>query len=136
MSSLAFLSPGAHAGSETGKVELRGNVASFQAERIVRLTPQRAVVLCRDAPALVARARATGLRAYDLTGALTEIPIEGDALLRRLTDAEVDGPTAAPVARGVPALVFPREGGYDVYVPQELARYVREVVGDLQDGLA
>lgn len=137
MISLAFLSPGEHAGAETGKVELRGEAASFDAERIVRLTPRRAVVLCDDAPALVARARAAGLRAYDLTGALAEIRIEGDALLRRLTDVEIDGPTAAPVARVVPALVFPLGGErYDVYVPQELARYVAEVVSDLREGLA
>ena len=136
MSSLAFLSPGAYAGAEIGKVELRGDVAAFDAERIVRLTPRRAVVLCDDAPALVARARAAGLRAYDLTGALTEIPIEGDALLRRLTDVEITAPTAAPVARGVPALVFPAgEERYVLYVPQELARYVAEVVRDLQTGL-
>jgi hypothetical protein len=136
VSSLAFLSPGAHAGAEIGKVELRGDLAAFDAERSVRLTPRRAVVLCDDAPALVARARAAGLRAYDLTGALTEIPIEGDALLRRLTDVEITAPTAAPVARGVPALVFPAgEERYVLYVPQELARYVAEVVRDLQTGL-
>ena len=80
MSSLAFLSPGAHAGAEIGKVELRGDLAAFDAERIVRLTPRRAVVLCDDAPALVARARAAGLHAYDLTGALTEIPIQDDGV--------------------------------------------------------
>ena len=137
MSSLAFLSPGAHAGAEIGKVELRGDLAAFDAERIVRLTPRRAVVLCDDAPALVARARAAGLHAYDLTGALTEIPIQDDALLRRLTDIEITAPTAAPVARGVPALVFPAGAErYELYVPQELARYVAEVVRDLQTGLA
>jgi hypothetical protein len=137
MSSLAFLSPGGHVEAETCKVELRGDVAAFRAERIVHLTPRRAVVLCDDAQALVARARVAGLRAYDLTGALTEIPVEGDALLRRLTDVEIDGPTAAPVARGVPAFVFPLgEERYALYVPQELARYVTEVVRDLRAGLA
>ena len=106
----------------------------------LRLTPRRAVVLCDDAPALVARARAAGLRAYDVTAALAEIRVDGDAVLRRLTEVEVDAPTAAPVARGVSALIFPRSisagGGYDLYVPQELARYVREVVADLSVGLA
>jgi hypothetical protein len=137
VTSLAFLSPGEYAAAEIGKVELRGEVASFDAELIVRLTPRRAVVLCDDAPALVARARAAGLRAYDVTGALTEIRIEGDVLLRRLTDVEIDGPTAAPIARGVQALVFPLGGErYDLYVPQELSRYVTEVVRDLREGLA
>jgi len=136
VSSLAFLSTGA----ATGVVELRGDAGAFEEERIVRLTPRRAVALTDDAPALVARARASGLRAYDLSAGHAEIRIEGDALLRRLTEVEVDAPTAAPVARGVPALIFPRSisdgGGYDLYVPQELARYVREVVRDLQEGLA
>jgi hypothetical protein len=132
MSLLAFLS----AGTAAGVVELRGDVGAFEEERIVRLTPRRAVVLTDDAPALVARARASGLRAYDLSAGHAEIRIEADALLHRLTDVDVDEPTAAPVARGVPALIFPRAGGYDLYVPQELAGYVREVVRDLQEGLA
>lgn len=137
MSSLSFLS----AAAATGVVELRGDVASFAAERIVRLTPRRAVALTDDAPALVVRARAAGLRAYDLTAAYTEVRIEGDALLRRVTEVEVDAPLAAPVARGVGALLFPRStvpdgGGYDVFVPQELGRYVHEVVADLERGLA
>jgi hypothetical protein len=132
MSLLAFLS----AGTAAGVVELRGDVGAFEEERIVRLTPRRAVALTDDAPALVARARASGLRAYDLSAGHAEIRIEGEMLLHRLTEVDVDEPTAAPVARGVPALVFPRAGGYDVYVPQELARYVQEVVRDLQEGLA
>ena len=135
--SLAFLSPGAFAGSAIGKVELRGDVTSFEAERIVRLTPRRAVALCADAPAFIARARAAGLRAYDLTGALTAIPIESEALLRRLTEVVVDAPTAAPVAGDVPALIFPLgDGHYELYVPQELGHHVALVVLDLQAGLA
>jgi hypothetical protein len=136
VSPLAFLSPGTFADA-TGKVELRGDVASFEAERIVRLTPRRAVVLCADAPALVARARAAGLRAYDMTGALAAIPVEGEELLRRLTEVEVTEPTAAPVAGDVPALIFPLgDGGYELYVARELAQYVGEVVRDQRQGLA
>ena len=131
MSSLGFLSTGA----ATGVVELRGDVAAFQTERIARLTPRRAVALTDDAPALVARARASGLRAYDLTAGHTEIRIEGDVLLRRLTEVVIDAPTVAPVARGVPALIFPCDGAYDLYVPQELGDYVRDVVRDLEAGL-
>ncbi|MGZ8782798.1 MAG: hypothetical protein ACXWZB_04805 [Gaiellaceae bacterium] len=133
--SLAFLSPAPT--DEVGKVELRGDVASFEAERIARLTPRRAIVLCPDAPALVARARAAGLRAYDVSGALTAIPVESDALLRRLTEVEVDAPTAAPVAGDVTALIFPLgDERYELYVPRELAEYVADVVADLREGLA
>lgn len=133
MSALGFLSPATRA---TGVVELRGNVTAFAEGRVLQLTPRRAVVLCDDAPALVARARAQGLRAYDLTAAYAELRIEGEPLLRRLTEVPVDAPTAAPVAGGVPALIFPLgDGAYDVYVPQELGQYVREVVDDLQAGL-
>jgi hypothetical protein len=57
-------------------------------------------------------------------------------VLRRLTDVVPDRPTAAPVARGVGALLFPRDGGWDVLVPQELGAYVRDVVADLERGLA
>jgi hypothetical protein len=132
MSLLAFLS----AGTAAGVVELRGDVGAFEEELIVHLTPRRAVALTDDAPALVARARASGLRAYDLSAGHAELRIESDVLLRRLTEVDVHEPTAAPVARGVPALIFPRDDGYDLYVPQELARYVCDVVRDLQESLA
>ena len=133
--SLAFLSPART--DELGKVELRGDVASFDAERIVRLTPRRAVAITADAPALVARARDAGLRAYDVSGALASVPVESDALLRRLTEVEIDAPTAAPVAGDVTALIFPLgDGRYELYVPRELAEYVAGVVADLQAGLA
>ncbi len=134
MSALAFLSAATEA---TGVVELRGDVTSFAEGRVLQLTPRRAVALCDDAPALVAEARAQGLRAYDLTAAYAELRIESEPLLRRLTEVAADAPTAAPVAGDVPALIFPLgDGAYDLYVPQELGRYVREVVDDLRAGLA
>jgi hypothetical protein len=137
MSALGFLSPGAHAAGATGIVELRGEVASFAAGRVLQLTPRRAVALCDDAPALAAEARTQGLRAYDLTAAYAELRVESDELLRRLTEVAADAPTAAPVAGDVPALIFPLgDGAYDLYVPQELGQYVREVLDDLGAGLA
>lgn len=147
--SLGFLSPAAHAVSpleralagtdlvdvsDTGKVELRGDVAWFEAARIIRLTPRRALVLTDDPEGCVTDARAAGLRAYDLTGAFAGIRIEGEQLLRRLTEVEVPGPTAAPVA-DMPALIFPDGHGYELYVPQELGHHLALVVLDLQAGL-
>jgi len=147
--SLDFLSPAAHAVSplqralagtdlvdvsDTGKVELRGDVAAFEAARILRLTPRRAIVLTDDPEGCVDDARAAGLRAYDLTAAFAGIRIEGDELLRRLTEVEVTAPIAAPVA-DVPALIFPRDGGYELYVAQELGHHLALVVLDLQAGL-
>ena len=150
--SLAFLAPAAHAVSplrralagtslvdvsDTGKVELRGDQAAFEAARIVRLTPRRAIVLTDDPECCVAEARAAGLRAYDLTGAFAGIRIEGEQLLRRLTQVDVSAPTAAPVAGDVSALIFPvGDGGYELYVPQELGHQLALVVLDLQAGLA
>ncbi len=132
MSALGFLSaPGAG-----GVVELRGEHGAFAGERIARLTPTRAVALTDDASALVERARASGLRAYDLSAGWTALRIADETVLRRLTDVVPDRPTAAPVARGVGALLFPRDGGWDVLVPQELGAYVRDVVADLERGLA
>src|SRR5205085_2365189 len=71
--------------SFVGKVELRGEVGAFRAEpgeELVRLTPERALVFTDgSARALVERARAQGLRAYDVTAAWAGLAVEGEQLL-------------------------------------------------------
>jgi sarcosine oxidase gamma subunit len=133
VSALAFLSPGAPA---AGVVDVRGDDGLLPAGRVVRLTPRRAFVLCDDPGAAVREARERGLRAYDLSGAFTVIRIDGDALLRRLTEVEVAEPLAAPVANGVRALIVPLgTARYELYVPRELADHVGAVAADLREGL-
>src|SRR3990172_9980190 len=63
--------------SAVGKVELRGDVDALElevGEELVRLTPERALVLSTATVAgLLERARALGIRAYDVTAALAGI---------------------------------------------------------------
>ena len=129
--SLGFLSPAGTTGP--GVVELRGAVDRFGAaagETVVRLRADRALVL-GPAPEIVGRARAAGLRAYDLTAGQVAVPVADERVLRRLTDLDPAAlPAAGPVAREVPAVVLRDGDGFLLLVPRELAEYVAAVVED------
>jgi hypothetical protein len=161
--SLAFLSPGAVAPevrlvsplqralagqdavrdvSALGKIELRGDLERVEVPagaELIRITPRRALLVCEPAEvgALLERLR-PGIRAYDATGALAGLELEGERLFRRLSDLDPAAlPAAGPVARGVPALVTRRGAEtFRILCPQELGHYVAEVVLDLRRGLA
>ena len=123
-----------------GKVELRGDldlVVDVEGE-LVRLSPRRGFLFTDEDPAdVVERIRGQGVLAYDATGALAGFAVEGEQLMRRLTDLDLDGlPAAGPFAR-VPALVL-RDGGerFRVYVAQELGHDVALAVLDAAEGLS
>jgi hypothetical protein len=124
-----------------GKVEIRGDLGLVElrpGEELVRLTPRRGYLFTEDDPAdVVARLRELGVLAYDVTGALAGLAIEGEQLMRRLTDLDLDQlPAAGPLLSRVTA-VFIREGGerFRVYVPQELSHDVAVAVLDAVQGL-
>ena len=161
MSSLAFLSPGS-CEPETlasplvraldgvdasvvtdlsleGKVELRGDldrVEPLEGEELVWLSPRRGLLLTDDPLAAVVRVRARGVLAYDVTGGLAGFALEGEQLMRRLTDLDLDAlPAAGPFAR-VAAVVVRDEGErFRVYVAQELGHDVVTAVLDMRAGL-
>jgi hypothetical protein len=124
-----------------GMVEVRGVVDAVEVgdgEELVRLTPRRGFLFTDDDPVEVAaRARVRGVRAYDATGAWAGLALEGERLMRRLTDLDLDAlPAAGPFAR-VPAIVLRGEGErFRVYVPQELGHDVALAVLDAAEGLA
>ncbi len=124
-----------------GKVEIRGDldlVEPLAGEELVRLTPRRGYLFTPHDPAdVVARLREGGVLAYDATGALAGIAIEGEHLMRRLTDLELDKlPAAGPLLSRVTAIVIREEGErFRVYVPQELAHDVAVAVLDIAAGL-
>jgi hypothetical protein len=128
--------------SALGKLELRGDVDAVQAgegEELVQLAPGRALLITQGSPAAARdRLSAAGLRVYDLTGSLAGLELEGGALLRRLTDLDLEKlPATGPVARGVPALVQRLEGErFRLLVPQELGHYVCETAIDLAAGVS
>ena len=123
-----------------GKVEIRGDlglVEPFAGEELVRLSPHRGFLFTEDDPAdAVERLRGQGVLAYDATGALAGFVVEGERLMRRLTDLNLhELPTAGPFAR-VNAIVL-RDGGerFRVYVAQELGHDVALAVLDAVAGL-
>ncbi len=74
--------------------------------------------------------------AYDVSGGWAGLAIEGERLMRRLTDLDLDKlPAAGPFAR-VNAIVLRDEGErFRVYVPQELGHDVAVAVLDAMRGL-
>ncbi|MEX0850119.1 MAG: hypothetical protein WD015_01325 [Gaiellaceae bacterium] len=123
-----------------GKVEIRGDlglVEPLAGEELVRLSPHRGFLFTQDDPAgAVERLRAQGVLAYDATGALAGFVVEGERLMRRLTDLDLDKlPTAGPFAR-VNAIVL-RDNGerFRVYVAQEVGHDVALAVLDAVAGL-
>ena len=126
--------------SADGKVEIRGDldlVEPRDGEQLVRLTPRRGLLLVDGDPVeAVERLRALGLRAYDLSGGLAGLAIEGEQLLRRLTDLDLDTLPAAGGFARIGAILVRDEGErFRVYFPQELGHYVAEVVLDAIAGL-
>jgi hypothetical protein len=127
--------------SGLGKLELRGDVDAIEAgpgEQLIRITARRALLVV-DGPTAAARGRLTarGLRVYDMSAALAALELEGEDLLRRLTELDPGTlPAIGSVARGTPALIERREGQtFRLFVPQELGHYVAEVVLDAARGL-
>jgi hypothetical protein len=123
-----------------GKVEIRGDfarVAPAPGEELIRLSPRRGLLLVDGDPlAAVERVRDSGLAAYDATGALAGIAIEGERLLRRLTDLDLDALPAAGGFARVSAIVVRDDGErFRAYFPQELGHYVVEFVLDAIEGL-
>ncbi len=127
--------------SHLGKLELHGPLDGVEAEpgeELLRLAPRRALLVTEGPPAAAGeRLRAAGVRAYDVTAALAAFEFEGEDTLRRLTDLDPASlPTAGAIARGTRAVIDDRGGGrYRVFVAQELAHHVAEVVLDTLRGL-
>ena len=125
--------------SADGKVELRGDLALVEVEEgeeLVRLTPRRGLLLTDDPLDAVARARESGLRAYDMTAGLAGLAFEGETLFRRLTDLDPGAlPTAGGFARTSAVLVRDDGERFRAYFPQELGHYVAEVLLDTLAGL-
>lgn len=147
MTRLGFLSPGecspevAMDRSALGKLEVRGDVASLEpgeGEELLPLGPGRAL-LVTGGPTAAARERlaAAGYRVYDMTAALETLELDGEDLLRRLTELDLERlPAIGSIARGTPALIERRGGEhFRLFVPRELGRYVAEVVADMAKGL-
>lgn len=126
--------------SQLGKLEVRGDVARLIAISIdaIPLGPNRALLVL-EGDVRVERDRLVdqGYRVYDLTAALAALEVEGEDLMRRLTELDLDAlPAIGSIARGTTALIERRDGErFRLFVPQELGQFVAEVVTDMARGL-
>lgn len=127
--------------SRTGVLEVRGELDGLDAggAEVVRLTPERALVLCDFEEAGRLRARLAGARrlVVDLSAGWAGLRIRGEILARRLTDLDLETlPTMGLVAH-VHALVVRDEGdSFRLYFPQEYGHSVAEAVVDAHEGIA
>lgn len=121
--------------SSLGKLEVRGDIESLDA---IPLGPGRAlVVLEGDVRVERDRLLDQGYRVFDMTAALAALDVEGEDLMRRLTELDLDAlPAIGSIARGTTALIERRDGErFRLFVPQELGQFVAEVVTDMARGL-
>ena len=137
MSRLTFLSPD-EAGAPPGglrKLEVRGGIPGGA----IPIGPSRGLVLVEgDARPERDRLTALGYRVYDMTAGLVTLEVEGEQLMRRLTELDLDAlPAIGSVARGTTA-VIERLGPetFRLHVPAELSQYVADVIADQAEGLA
>ena len=136
---LADARPGVRDISHTGKIEVRGETAELHVDgaETVWISPHRALVLCDyDEVAAVMGSLGDGFLAIDVTGGLAGLEVQGSAVMRRLTDLDLDElPAPGPVAH-VQAIVLRDEGEtFRFFFPQEYGHYVAEVVVDAIGGL-
>ena len=121
--------------SSLGKLEVRGEELPDGA---IPLGPNRGLLVF-DGDVRETRDRLTrqGLRVYDQTGSLAALEVDGEDLMRRLTELDLEAlPAIGAIARGTPALIERRGGErFRLFVPQELGHYVGEVVDDMAKGL-
>jgi hypothetical protein len=120
--------------SHLGKLEVRGGIP----DGAIPIGVARALVVVDGDPrAERDRLLAEGYRVYDMTSALAALEVQGDALMRRLTELDLDAlPAVGSILRGTPAVIERREGDrFRLFVPQELGQFVAETVVDLAAGL-
>jgi sarcosine oxidase gamma subunit len=125
--------------SLTGKLDVRGDLDSLDAKgvELVRITPERGLVLCDFTKTANVRARlADHFLVVDLSAALAGLQLRGEALMRRLTDLDLDSLPAVGAVAHVQAYVLRDDAEtFRLFFPQEYGHYLAEVVVDAAEGL-
>jgi hypothetical protein len=121
--------------SRTGKLELRGEIDGL--EGVIRITPRRALVLCDYDDLATTRDQFAGsFLVLDLTAALAGLELEGEAVMRRLTDLDLDALPAVGSVSHVQTLVIRDDAEtFRLFFPQEYGHSVVEIVIDALEGL-
>jgi hypothetical protein len=124
--------------SQTGKIEIRGDLDTFDVNdvELVRITPTRGLVLCDFARAAdLCRDLSRQFLAIDVSGTLAGLQVQGAALMRRITDLDLDALPAAGSISHVQAIVLRHGDMFSFFFGQEYSDYLAEVVIDAWEGL-
>ncbi len=159
MSDLAFLSPGRASAeamwrspleralrgappeisdlSQTGKIEIRGKLPkSVKGGELVRITPNRGLVLCDFTKTVeLLEKLSKDLFAIDVSASLAGLSVRGEAVMRRITDLDLDALPAAGAVSHAQAIVTRDGDSFALWFAQEYSDYLAEVVIDAHEGL-
>jgi hypothetical protein len=129
--------PGIRDLSMLGKLEVRGaDVSTIDVDaQMIRLTATRALVVCAD-DRRDELARSLPGVVVDMTAAYAGIELEGEALMRRLTDLDLGAMPAVGKVATVQAFVFRHGDRFQLFFPRELGESVVAIVTAEQEGLA
>jgi hypothetical protein len=118
------------------KLEVRGPIAAIDVEAdVIPITPDRSLIVCDDADGAAALPERVSDNVVDVTAAFAGIEVEGETLLRRLTDLALDRLPAAGKVADVPALVRRDGVRFQIFFPQEYGDHVVATVRDAQEGV-
>jgi hypothetical protein len=159
MSDLAFLSPGRASAeavwrspleralreappeitdlSLTGKIEIRGDLPkSVKGGELVRITPTRGLVLCDFTKTVeLLEKLSQDYLAVDVSATLAGLSVRGEALMRRITDLDLDTLPATGAVAHIQAVVTRDGDSFALWFGQEYSDYLAEVVIDAHEGL-
>lgn len=124
--------------TRTAVFEVRGDVDGLEGE-VVRLTPERAYVLCPFEEAGRVRTRLTGAGrlVVDISAGWAGLRVRGETLMRRLTDLDLSAlPAIGTLAHVRTLVVRDADESFRLYFAQEYGHSVAEVVIDAAEGLA
>jgi sarcosine oxidase gamma subunit len=125
--------------SLTGKLEVRGPIDELEPKgfEVIRVTPDRALVLCDFTRTSRVREQLSGdFFVTDVSAVFAGLQVRGETLLRRLTDLDLTDLPAVGAVAHVQAYVIRDEGEtFRLFFPQEYGDYIVEVVIDTAEGL-
>jgi sarcosine oxidase gamma subunit len=129
--------PGISDLSLTGKIEIRGDLPrSVKGAELVRITPNRGLVLCDFTKTIeLLEKLSQEYVATDVSGTLAGLLVRGEALMRRITDLDLDALPAAGSVSHVQAVVTRDGDSFAIWFAQEYSDYLAEVVIDAHQGL-
>ena len=121
-----------------GKLDVRGDLDSFDAKgvELFRITPERGLVLCDFTKTIeLLEKLSQDYVATDVSGTLAGLSVRGEALMRRITDLDLDALPAAGSVSHVQAVVTRDGDSFALWFGQEYSDYLAEVVLDANEGL-